>query len=203
MTYLATHPAAVLLAMGEHLVLVGVAMAIALVIAFPLGVLSARRPRWGTLVIGVANALYTIPSLALLAVLVLLAGIGPWSAIVALVLYAQLALVRGVASGLRSVDPAIVDAARGLGMTPLQTLLRVELRAALPVILAGVRVAVVTLVALATVAGWIAAGGLGTLIFLGLSLHHSGPVVAGALAAAALAIALDLLLRTGERFART
>ena len=202
MSYLTAHPAAVLTALGEHLVLVGVALAIALAIAFPIGVLAARNARWGALAIGVANVVYTIPSLALLAVLVIALGIGPWSAIAALVLYAQLALLRGIAGGLRGVDPALVDAARGLGMTPLQTLLRVELRAALPVILAGVRVAAVTLVALATVAGWIAAGGLGTLIFLGLSLHHSGPVIAGALAAAALAIALDALLRAAERLAR-
>jgi len=202
-TYLATHPGTVLVALGEHLALVAVSLVLALAVAFPLGVLCARRPRWGALVITAASILYTIPSLALLAVLVLWLGIGPRSAIVALVLYAQLALIRGIAGGLRGVDPALVDAARGLGMTELQTLLRVELRAALPVILAGVRVAAVTLVALATVAGWIAAGGLGTLIFLGLSLHHNGPVIAGALAAAALAIVLDLALRTGERFART
>jgi osmoprotectant transport system permease protein len=103
---------------------------------------------------------------------------------------------------LRGVDPALVDAARGLGLSRRQTLLRVELPIALPVILAGVRVAAVTLVALATVAGWIDAGGLGTLIFDGLTTHHVQTVVAGALAAALLAIAIDLVLRLGERAVR-
>jgi osmoprotectant transport system permease protein len=202
MTYLVTHPDVVLQHLGEHVVLVAVSLAIALAIAFPLGVVAARRPRLGAAIVGVAGALYTIPSLALLAVLVVAFGIGPPSAIVALVVYAQMMLVRGIVAGLRGVDPALVDAARGLGLSRRQTLLRVELPIALPVILAGVRVAAVTLVALATVAGWIDAGGLGTLIFDGLTTHHVQTVVAGALAAALLAIAIDLVLRLGERAVR-
>lgn len=202
MTYLLSHPGTVLAYTGQHLVLVAVSLAIALAIAAPLGVVAARRPRLGAAIVGIAGALYTIPSLALLAVLVVVAGIGPLSAIVALVVYAQMALVRGIAGGLRGVDPALVDAARGLGLTPRQTLLRVELPAALPVVLGAVRVAAVTLVALATVAGWIDAGGLGTLIFQGLTTRHVQTVVAGALAAALLAIAIDLALRLGERAVR-
>ena len=203
MTFFVTHPATVLQLTGEHLVLVLVALAIALAIAVPLGVLGARRPRLGAAIMAIDGALYTIPSLALLAVLVVAVGIGPPSAIVALVIYAQLALVRGVVAGLRGVDPAIVDAARGLGMSSRQALLRVELPAALPVVLGGVRIAAVTLVALATVAAWIDAGGLGTLIFEGLATHHTEPVVAGALAAAVLAILIDVVLRLGERAVRT
>ncbi len=203
MTYLVTHPATMLQLTGEHLALVLVALAIALAIAVPLGILAARRPRLGSLIVGLDGALYTIPSLALLAVLVVAVGIGPPSAIVALVIYAQFALVRGVVAGLRGVDPAIVDAARGLGMTSRQALLRVEFPAALPVVLGGVRVAAVTLVALATVAAWIDAGGLGTLIFEGLATQHTQPVIAGAVAAAVLAILIDIVLRAGERAVRT
>lgn len=203
MTYLVTHPATMLQLTGEHLALVLVALAIALAIAVPLGILAARRPRLGSLIVGVDGALYTIPSLALLAVLVVAVGIGPPSAIVALVIYAQFALVRGVVAGLRGVDQAIVDAARGLGMTSRQALLRVEFPAALPVVLGGVRVAAVTLVALATVAAWIDAGGLGTLIFEGLATQHTQPVIAGAVAAAVLAILIDIVLRAGERAVRT
>ncbi len=202
MDYVATHGGTVLTLTAQHLVLVAASLAIALAIAVPAGILAARSARLGAAIVGTASVLYTIPSLALLAVLVVALGIGPQSAIVALVVYAQLGLVRGIVAGLRGVDPAVVDAARGLGLSPAQRLLRVELPAALPVILAGVRVAAVTLIALATVAGWIAAGGLGTLIFDGLAEHHDGPIVAGALAAAALAILADLALRACERAAR-
>ena len=195
MTYLRGHAALVAQLAGEHVILVLVALAIALAIALPLGVLAARRPRVGALIVAIAGVLYTIPSLALLALLVVALGIGPLSAIVALVLYAQLALVRGVVAGLRGVDPALLDAARGLGLSPRQMLLRVEFPVALPVVLGGVRLATITLVALATVAGWIEAGGLGTLIFDGLAEHHTQPVVVGALASMVLAIAADAALR--------
>jgi osmoprotectant transport system permease protein len=201
-TYLATHLDTVAQRLGEHVALVVVALAIALVIALPLGIAAARRPRVGAAILAGTAAIYTIPSLALLAVLVVVLGVGPRSAIVALVLYAQLALVRGIVGGLRGVDPALVDAARGLGFTPRQSLLRVELPLALPVVLGGVRLAAISLVALATVAGWIDAGGLGTLIFDGLAEHHTSPVVVGALASAALAIAADAALRGAERWAQ-
>ena len=195
MTYLLAHGGIVAQRLGEHVVLVAIALAIALPIALPLGVLAARRPRLGAAILATTGALYTIPSLALLALLVVVLGIGPLSAIVALVVYAQLGLVRGVVAGLRGVDPALLDAARGLGLSPRQMLLRVEFPAALPVVLGGVRLAAITLVALATVAGWIDAGGLGTLIFDGLAEHHTQPVVVGALASMVLAIAADAALR--------
>jgi osmoprotectant transport system permease protein len=200
--YLFTHLGRVAGLLEEHVVLVVVSLAIALVIALPLGVAAARRPRIGGAILGITGALYTIPSLALLALLVAANGLGPSTAIIALVVYAQLALVRGVVAGLRGVDPALVDAARGLGLTPRQTLLRVELPAALPVVLGGVRVATVTLVALATVAAWIDAGGLGTLLFQGIATYDTQKIVAGSVAAAALAIVADLALRACERAAR-
>jgi osmoprotectant transport system permease protein len=203
MTYLFAHAPRVAGLLGQHLVLVGVALAVALAIAVPLGVLATRNARAGAVILAITGTIYTIPSLALLALLVAAIGLGPLTAIIALVAYAQMILVRGVIAGLRGVDAALVEAARGLGLTARQTLLRVEFPAALPVILGGVRVATVSLVALATVAAWINAGGLGVLLFEGISSDNPDKIVAGALAAAALAIAADLLLRGAERAART
>jgi osmoprotectant transport system permease protein len=202
MTYLVAHFGRVAALLGQHVVLVAVSLAIALAIALPLGALAARRPRAGTIILGLAGVLYTIPSLALLALLVTVLGLGPATAVVALVVYAQMVLIRGVVAGLRGVDPALVDAARGLGLTARQTLLWVEFPAALPIVLGGVRVAAVTLVALATVAAWINAGGLGVLLFEGILTQNDDKIIAGALAAAALAIVADLALRAGERAIR-
>jgi osmoprotectant transport system permease protein len=203
MTYLFAHFARVADLLGQHVVLVGVALIVALVIAVPLGVLATRNTRAGAVILGVTGVIYTIPSLALLAVLVTALGLGQTTAIVALVAYAQMILVRGVVAGLRGVDVALIDAARGIGFTPRQTLLRVEFPAALPVMLGGVRVATVSLVALATVAAWINAGGLGVLLFEGISTNNPDKIVAGALAAAALAIVADVALRGAERAVRT
>lgn len=203
MTYLFAHSSRVGGLVGQHVVLVGVSLAIALLIAVPLGVLATRNARAGGVILAVTGTIYTIPSLALLALLVAAIGLGPVTAIVALVAYAQMILVRGVVAGLGGVDAALVDAARGLGLTARQTLLRVEFPAALPVILGGVRVATVSLIALATVAAWINAGGLGVLLFEGIGTDNPDKIVAGALAAAALAIAADLMLRGAERAVRT
>ena len=203
MTYLATHLGRVGALVGQHVFLVGVSLMVALLIAVPLGVVAARNARAGAIVLAVTGALYTIPSLALLALLVAALGLGQLTAIVALVVYAQMILIRGVVAGLRGVDPALVDAARGLGFTARQTLLRVEFPAALPVVLGGVRVATVSLVALATVAAWINAGGLGVLLFEGIGTNNPQKIFAGALAAAVLAVAADLSLRTAERAVRT
>jgi osmoprotectant transport system permease protein len=202
-SYLAAHPDRVATLLGQHVFLVAVSLAVALLIALPLGVVAARQPRIGAAVLGLTGAIYTIPSLALLALLVKVLGLGATTAIVALVAYAQMVLIRGVVAGLRGVDPALVDAARGLGFTARQTLLRVEFRVALPVVLGGVRVATVSLIALATVAQWINAGGLGVLLFEGIGTNNPQKIFAGALAAAALAIAADLALRGAERAVRT
>jgi osmoprotectant transport system permease protein len=202
-TYLFAHFARVADLLGQHVVLVGAALIVALIIAVPLGVLATRNTRAGAVILGVTGVIYTIPSLALLALLVTALGLGQLTAIVALVAYAQMVLVRGVVAGLRGVDVALIDAARGIGFTPRQTLLRVEFPAALPVMLGGVRVATVSLVALATVAAWINAGGLGVLLFEGISTNNPDKIVAGALAAAALAIAADVALRGAERAVRT
>jgi osmoprotectant transport system permease protein len=199
MSFLLAHPGLVAGRAGEHVALVLVSLTIALAIALPLGVLVVRRPRAGALVLGVLNAIYTVPSLALLAILVALFGLGAPTAVVALVAYAQMILVRNIAEGLRGVSPAALDAADGLGFTPRERLLRVELPLALPAIFGGIRIATVALIGLATVAAWIDAGGLGSIVFEGLHQDDAAKIVAGSLAAMALALAADLLLRLAER----
>ena len=199
MSYLIGHGATVAARLGEHVVLVLVSLAIALVIALPLGVVVARKPRAGGITLAILSAIYTIPSLALLAILVAVFGLGAPTAVVALVAYAQMLLVRNVAEGLRGVPPAALDAARGLGFTPLAQLLRVELPLALPTIVGGIRIATVSLISIATVAAWIDAGGLGRLIFEGLHQDDPAKIVAGSLAAVALAVVADITLRIVER----
>ncbi|HEU4538389.1 MAG TPA: ABC transporter permease subunit, partial [Polyangiaceae bacterium] len=182
-------------ALAEHLSLVGFALAFALALGVPLGALAARRPRWRLPIVGAANVLQTVPSLALFGLLLPLpwvGGVGARSAVVALVLYALLPVVRGTLAGLESVDPGVREAAEALGMTERQRLLRVELPLALPVLLAGARVAAVTCVGVATVAAAVGAGGLGALIFRGLRSNDDALLLAGALPAALLALAFDL-----------
>ena len=203
MSWLATHPAELAALLGQHLSMVGVALAIALLIAVPLGYLAARRPRAAPPIFGVLGTIYTIPSLALLALLVPVLGLGFWTAVVALAAYAQMILVRNTAEGFRSVPPAMLEAAAGLGMTRIQQLWRVELPLALPVLVGGVRIATVSLIAIASVAAWINAGGLGVLFFDGIHRNDVQKIVAGSVASAALAVLADTLLRGLERLVRT
>ncbi len=202
MSYLLQHPAKVLGLAGDHAALVATALVVALAIALPLGIYAARRPHVAALLLGVLGVIYTIPSLALLAVLVRWLGIGFASIFVALIAYAQFMLARNIVAGINGVDRAQVDAARGLGMSHAQVLLRVELPQALPVMLGGVRVAAIAMIAIATLAGYVGGGGLGVLIFTGLALHNNAMIVAGSIAASLLAIAVDASLRVVERLAR-
>ncbi|MGC2405817.1 MAG: ABC transporter permease subunit [Candidatus Cybelea sp.] len=202
MNYIAAHPLRVAALAAAHLEVVIVALVAALVLALPLGLFAARRPRVAPWLLGTLGAIYTIPSLALLAVLVQLFGLGFAPIFVALVVYAQFMLARNVVAGVNGVDRAQVDAARGLGMSPNQVLLRVEFPQALPVLLGGVRIAAIAMIAIATLGGYVGGVGLGVLIFNGLTLHQPQMIVAGSLAASALAIAVDALLRLAERAAR-
>ena len=202
MTYLVRHPAEIVILTGQHLLLTFGSLAIALIIALPLGVVVARDRRLGGPTLAILGVIYTIPSLALLAFLVRIFGLGTLSAIIALVAYAQMILVRNIAAGLRSVDRAQLEAATGLGFTPLGRLLRIEFPQALPTIVAGIRIATVSLIAVATVASYIHAGGLGDLLFDGIHQDYPQKIVAGSVAAAALAVVADLLLRQTERLVR-
>jgi osmoprotectant transport system permease protein len=203
MSWLVAHPGELAFRTGQHLQLTLAALAIALAIALPLGVVAARNRRIGRPLLATLGIIYTLPSLAVFALLIPVFGLGFWTALIALVAYAQMILVRNVAVALEGVPAALRDAARGLGMSPLQSLLRVELPQALPVIVGGIRIATVSLIAIANLAAWIDAGGLGVLLFAGLRSDDTGKIVAGSLASALLAICADLSLRALEgRLAR-
>jgi osmoprotectant transport system permease protein len=180
--------------LGQHLVLVGLSTAIAALIGLPLGIALTRRPAWRRPVLGVANVFQTVPSLALFGFLIplpLLGGIGARTAIVALVVYALLPIIRNTYTGISGVDPAVREAGRGMGMTDGELLRLVELPLAVPVILAGLRVATVVGVGTATIAAAIGAGGLGVYIFRGVATVNDTLILAGALPAALLALAAD------------
>ena len=181
----------------EHLWLVGVAIAIAILIGVPLGILVSRRAWLRKPVLGGTNILQTIPSLALFGFLLPAPWLGERAdrlAITALVLYALLPIVRNTFTGIMSVDPAVREAALGMGMTDGELLTRVELPLGIPLILAGVRIATVTAIGVATIAAAIGAGGLGELIFRGVAMVNDQLILAGAIPAALLAILADLLL---------
>ncbi len=199
MSYIFNHPYEIATRLLQHLELVAIAIVVASAIALPLGTLAARNGRVRGPLLAFLGAVYTLPSLAVFGYLVPYFGLGLVTTEIALVAYAQLILVRNVTLGLRGVPPEMRDAALGLGMTPGQTFWRVEFPQALPVIVGGVRLATVATISIATLAGKIGAGGLGQLLFAGLDNDDTGRIVAGSVAAAALAIAADLALRTLER----
>lgn len=178
----------------QHIGLTLVSLLLAVSIAVPLGIFIAKRPRIAPGVIGLAGILQTIPSIALLGFLIPILGIGVKPAIFALFLYALLPILRNTFTGIREVEPAITEAASGMGMTEKQILLQVELPLAVPIIFAGVRTATVINVGVATLAAYIGGGGLGKFIFNGISLNDSVMILAGATPAALLAILFDQLL---------
>jgi osmoprotectant transport system permease protein len=183
----------------EHLQLVAIAMATATAIGVPLGVAAARHAvlrRWA---LGAANVAQTIPSLALFGFLIPFTGIGARTAVVALALYALLPILRNTCVGIAGVDRAVIEAARGIGMTSRQMLWQVELPLAMGVILAGVRVATVISVGIATIAAAIGGGGLGMYIFQGLAMVNNNVILAGAVPAALLAVVVDSALGWAER----
>jgi osmoprotectant transport system permease protein len=187
---------------GQHAYLVAVSTGLAILLGVPLGILLTRRPGWRSAVLSFANVLQTIPSLALFGFLIplpLIGGIGARTAIVALVLYALLPIVRNTYEGIAGVDPAVREAGRGMGMTDWQVLTQVELPLGFGVILAGVRVATVVSVGTATIAAAIGAGGLGVYIFRGVAVVDDTLILAGALPAALMALLADGLLGLAER----
>jgi len=186
----------------EHLWLVGISTVLATLIGIPLGIVSARWPVWNRPVLGTANIIQTVPSLALFGFLLPLPWIGARAdrlAILALTLYALLPVIRNTYTGIRGVDSSVVEAGRGMGLTNRQLLFQVELPLAMSVILSGVRVAVVVSVGLATIAAAIGAGGLGEFIFRGLAMVNNDLILAGAIPAAILALSADFGLGWLER----
>lgn len=186
----------------EHLWLVGISTLLAASVGIPLGILSARWPAWNKPVLGTANIIETIPSIALFGFLLPVPWLGDRAdrlAILALTLYALLPIIRNTYTGIRGVDPAVVEAGRGMGLTANQLLFQVELPLASSVIVSGIRIAVVISVGLATIAAAIGAGGLGEFIFRGLAMVSNQLILAGAIPAAVLALAADFALGWLER----
>jgi osmoprotectant transport system permease protein len=184
----------VAIALGEHIVISFTSVAIAFAMSVAIGIWAARNERVFRWAIAASGFLYTIPTLAFLALLIPIVGLGKANAIICMVAFSLMIMIRNVATGIREVPAEVVDAARGMGLTARQILLRIELPLAAPVIVAGLRIATVTVVSVAVVAAYVNAGGLGTLIFNGISNDHTPKIWTGALTACALAIAADTLL---------
>lgn len=182
-----------------HIGLTFVSLLIAVLIGLPLGIFISRKRKLSGPVLGFAGVLQTIPSIALLGFMIPLLGIGSLPAITALFLYALLPIIRNTYTGITEVSPIVVDAARGMGMSHKQIFLKVELPLAMPVILAGIRTATVINVGVATLAAYIAAGGLGEFIFGGIALNNTNMILAGAIPAALLAILFDFLLSLTQK----
>lgn len=186
----------------EHLWLTGAAMLFATLIAVPAGIWLTRSPRWAKPVIGVANVLQTIPSLAMFGFLLPLPWLGERAAriaIIALIAYALLPILRNTYAGIRGIDPTLNEVARAIGLTDAQRLFKIELPLAASFILAGLRTATVTCIGIATIAAAVGAGGLGELIFRGVASIDNRLVMAGAIPAALLALAADAALGLLER----
>lgn len=198
--WIAGHRATLSRTLTEHVTLSVTALAIALVIALPLGIGLARRPRLAAPIVGIVNALRTVPSLALLVIMLPVLGTGFLPSVVALTIYGLPAVLVNTVTGMRDVDPDIVEAARGQGLSEYQNVMGISLPLAIPVILAGIRTAAVQIVSAATLAVFIGGGGLGDLISSGMGLLDFPQLVIGALLVALLALVTEVGFATAERF---
>ncbi|MDQ0337403.1 osmoprotectant transport system permease protein [Caldalkalibacillus uzonensis] len=183
----------------QHIKLVGLAVGVAVLTGVPFGIYITQRERLAQLVLSVAGMIMTIPSIALFGIMIPILsiinrGIGFWPAFIALVLYSQLPIIRNTYVAIKNVDPNIRDAAIGMGMTTRERLFKVEIPIALPVIMAGVRVAVVLTIGIGAIAAYIGAGGLGVYIARGISMSYQTMIQVGAIAVSLLAILFDLVL---------
>jgi osmoprotectant transport system permease protein len=192
MDWLAENWDLLLRAAWQHVVLVVLSLAVALILALATGIAVRNRPALSALVSALSGVLYTIPSLALFAILVPIVGLGAVTAVIGLTIYAFLILTRNVGVGFREVPETVIDAARGMGMGPRRILWTIELPLALPVIVSGLRIASSTTISAATIAAYINAGGLGTIILTGIAQSYIVKIALGALVAALLAISTDL-----------
>lgn len=197
-------PAVVLTSLWQHVQLVAVSTVLTIAIGVPAGI-ALTRPgarRAGTAVLAAANAGQAVPSIGVLVLLAMLFGVGFWMAVISLVIYALLPVLRNTMVGIRQVDRAIIDAGRGMGMSPREVLLSIELPLAVPVMLAGIRVALILNVGVATLATFTNAGGLGTIISSGISLNRMPVLIVGSVLTIALALTVDWLAGIAERYLR-
>lgn len=183
----------------QHIQLTAIAVLLAMIIGIPIGIFISYKKKTSKYVLAIANVIQAIPSMALLGFMIPLMGIGALPAIVAVVLYSLLPIIKNVHTGIDNINPQTVDAARGIGLTPFQILVKVEIPLALPVIMTGVRVASVTAVGLMTMAAFIGAGGLGSLVFAGIRTVNTNQILAGAIPACILALLIDFILGIVEK----
>lgn len=190
--------------MLEHLWLVIIAIVIAVVVSVVVGIIISYYERSAQAVLWLCQILMVIPSLAMLAFMVPLFGIGFTTGVVALILYSLLPVVRNTYTGIRELSPAIIEAAKGMGMTEWRILTKIKIPLAMPVIMAGIRTATVMVVGIAAIAAYVGAGGLGELIFQGISRSNEPMIIVGAIGVSIIALAFDFLLNWGEKhFAAT
>ncbi len=198
---LAEKPEMVLTAIGQHVLISLTAVLLGVAAAVPAGILLTRRPRIASVVLAVFGVVNTIPSLVLLGVAMIALGLGFVPAVAVLFVYSLLPIMRNIYTGIRGVDGKYIKAARGMGMSRMQILQRIQIPLALPVIIAGIRLSAIYIISWATLSAFIGAGGLGDLIWMGLQSFHYGMVLAGAIPATLLALATSFLLSWAEKAA--
>lgn len=183
----------------EHILLILLSVGLAILVGVIAGIIISYRDKAAPFVIGICQVIMTIPSMAMLGFLLPFLGIGFKTGVTALFLYSLLPIVRNTYSGFKEIDPAIIEAAKGMGMGEWRTLVLIKLPLALPVIMAGIRTAAVMVVGIGAIASYIGAGGLGSLIFNGISRTNPPMIIVGAIFISIIAVALDLFLSWGER----
>ncbi len=183
----------------EHIQISLLSIVIAMVIGLTIGILISEYQKSSKVVIGIVNFIYTIPSISLLGFLIPLSGVGDATAVIALTVYALLPMVRNTHTGLTNVSPLLLEAATGMGSTKMQTLIKVKLPLAMPVIISGIRSMAVMTIALAGIASFIGAGGLGVAIYRGITTNNKAMTLVGSLLIAVLAIAVDFLIGRAEK----
>ena len=183
----------------EHLLIVSLSIVISLLIALPIGILIARSKWVATSVLSFFGVVYSIPSLALFSLFIPLLGLGKMTAIVVLVIYNQFILIRNTLMGFESIDPSVIEAGRGMGLSAIQLFVKIELPLAMPIILGGIRIATISTIGIATIAAVIHAGGLGVLLFDGLRMNYLPKILWGTIMCSGLAYLANQLLLTIER----
>ncbi|MFD1125559.1 ABC transporter permease [Lentilactobacillus raoultii] len=194
MSFLETYGGQLLVKTWQHIYISGISLLLGVLVAVPLGVALTRAKRVSTIIISLASMLQTIPALALLAFMIPIFGIGATPAIVALFIYSLLPILRNTYLGVEKVDPTLIDSAKGMGMTNWQSITKVELPLAAPVIMAGIRLSATYVIAWAALASYIGAGGLGDFIFNGLNLYRTDLILGGSIPVILLALIVDWLL---------
>lgn len=199
MAWIADNIALIISKTFEHFIISALSLVIGVIIALPLGIFVSRYKKISSIVLTVASVLQTLPSLALLAIMVPFLGVGKIPAIVALVIYSLMPILRSTLLGMASVDKALIDASYGMGLSYAQMLKKVQLPLAIPIIISGVSLSSVYVVAWATIASYIGAGGLGDIIFMGLSNFNYGAIFGGAIPVTLLALLLDYFIGKIEK----